>query len=73
MKTHFEVCPLQPIDCPYKEAGCAYITPRKAMKRHIKSSMEEHLMMVFTSNIAHIERLEADIERLEARIQYLER
>ena len=82
METHFEVCPLQPIDCPYKDAGCTHKIPRKDMESHIKSSMKEHLMMVFKSNItqkahiekhqAHIERLEAHIERLKAHIEKLE-
>ena len=76
MEAHLEVCPLQPLNCPYKEAGCTHKIPRKDMESHIKSSMEEHLMMVFKSNVAqkaHIERLEADIATLEARIQKLEK
>ena len=82
MEAHLEVCPLQPLDCPYKDAGCTHKLPHKDMESHIKSSMEKHLMMVFKSNVAqkthikgveaHIERLEAHIKRLEARIEYLE-
>ena len=65
MKTHLEVCPLQPLDCPYKDAGCTHKILRKDMESHIKSSMEEHLMMVFIAQKTHIERLEARIENLE--------
>ena len=47
--THLEVCPLQTIDCPYKDAGCTHQVPRKDMESHIESSTQEHLLMVFKS------------------------
>ena len=49
METHREVCPLQPLDCLYKEAGCTYKALRKEMESHIHDSTQEHLFMVFKS------------------------
>ena len=49
MEFHLEVCPLQPLDCPYKDAGCTHITPRKDMESHIENSTQEHLLIVFQS------------------------
>ena len=49
METHLEVCPLQPLDCLYKDAGCTYKALRKDMESHIHNSTQEHLFMVFRS------------------------
>ena len=49
METHLEVCPLQPLDCPYNDAGCTDKILREDMESHVKNGMEEQLMMVFQS------------------------
>ena len=77
MKTHLEVCPLQPLDCPYKDAGCTDKIDCEDMESHVEVSIEEHLRMVFQSFQGvmksnrelktHIEKLETCIETLEKR------
>ena len=65
MGTHLEECPLQPLDCPYKEAGCTHKALRKDMESHVEKSTQEHLMMVFKSFQKANEELKTHIEKLE--------
>ena len=66
MEAHLEVCPRQPLDCPYKDAGCTYKAPRKDMESHIQNSMEEHLLIVFKSH----QELKVAHQELKARLRY---
>ena len=50
MKGHCDICPLEPLDCPFKDAGCTDKIKRKDMEKHIESNTHHHLMMVFKSH-----------------------
>ena len=50
MEAHQEICPLEPLDCPFKSVGCAYETLRKDMDDHTQMSMQAHLLMVLQSH-----------------------
>ena len=68
MAIHLMFCPLQPLDCPYKDSGCTRKIFRKDMESHIESSTQEHLLMVYKSfqEVARSNRqLKARIEKLE--------
>ena len=47
-KTH-GICPLEPLNCPFKDAGCTDKICRRDMENHIESSTQKHLLMVFKS------------------------
>ena len=49
MALHRDKCPLEPLDCPFKHAGCADPIPRKDMDRHCQESMQNHLLLVAKS------------------------
>ena len=69
MKGHCDLCPLEPLDCPFKDAGCTDKIQRKDMEKHIESNTQHHLMMVFKS---HQELMKANQE-LKARVENLEK
>ena len=50
MKGHCDICPLEPLDCQFKDVGCTDKIQRKDMEKHIESSMQEHLTMAFMSH-----------------------
>ena len=43
--THQEVCPLQQVECEYKQFGCAVVLPRKDIGERLKTSVQDHLYM----------------------------
>ena len=50
IETHCGICPLEPLDCPFKDAGCTDKICRRDMENHIESSTQKHLLMVFKSH-----------------------
>ena len=62
MKRHCNICPLEPLDCPFKDVGCTDKIQRKDMKKHIESNTQHHLMMVCKS---HHESIEANQELIK--------
>ena len=68
MKTHHWICPLEPIDCPFKDAGCTNKIRHRDMENHIESSTQKHLLMVFKSYqevVKSNQELKARVEKLE--------
>ena len=49
MALHPNKCPLEPLDCPFKYAGCADPILRKDMDRHCQESMQNHLLLMAKS------------------------
>ena len=45
---HQKVCPLQPVKCPFFEAGCRKMILRKYLAAHKASNTEHHLELVMT-------------------------
>ena len=62
MKAHHSICHLEPLNCPFKDAGCTSKLLRQDMEKHIESSTQEHLLMVFKSH-----------QELKTRLQELEK
>ena len=50
MSRHQETCPLEPLDCPFKQAGCADPIPRKDMDRHCQENIQNHLLLLAKSH-----------------------
>ena len=43
---HAEICPLEPVQCPYYEVGCDTEVIRKELSSHMESYMTQHLAKV---------------------------
>ncbi len=48
---HQKVCPLEPVKCPFFEAGCREMIPRKDLAAHKASNTEHHLELVMTETV----------------------
>ncbi len=48
---HQKVCPLQPVKCPFFEAGCRKMILRKYLAAHKASNTEHHLELVMTETV----------------------
>ncbi len=47
LPTHRGQCPLEPMPCPFKEAGCETRPVRKDLEEHLTSQGQQHLLMTF--------------------------
>ena len=65
MKGHRDICPLEPVDCPFKDVGCTDKIRRKDMEKHmyIESGTQQPLLMLFKS---HQELMKANQELTKA-------
>lgn len=71
MKQHINVCPLEHIPCPVREAGCQVMVYRKDMNDHVTRNQSHHLSLmcraytqtktVLTSNKAELETLRTSL------------
>ncbi len=48
---HQKVCPLEPVKCPFFEAGCRKFLARKDLAEHKASNTEHHLELVMTETV----------------------
>ena len=67
MALHQETCPLEPLDCPFKYAGCADPIPRKDMDRHCQENVQNHLLLMAKSQqelVRKNEELTREVEEL---------
>ena len=69
METHRDSCPLELLECPFKDAGCTDKLPRQDMNEHIESGTQHHLMMVFRSH----QKLVKVNHELKIRVEGLEK
>ena len=49
MKGHQSTCQLEPVRCPFQEAGCQAELVRKDVDHHIASSNQQHLLQVMSA------------------------
>ena len=50
VKSHSEVCPLEPVECPFSEVGCKPQLLRRDLDSHMKSNLEQHMLKMMTSH-----------------------
>ena len=68
IEAHCGICPLEPLDCPFKDAGCTDKIRRRDMENHIESGTQKRLLMMFKSyqeDVKLNQELKARVERLE--------
>ena len=68
---HQKVCPLEPVKCPFFEAGCMKVIFRKNLAAHKASNIEHHLELVMTETVTLKQKAEAEKEAVKhnAKIQ----
>ena len=49
MPDHHSSCPLEPLDCPFKDAGCTEKIARKDMEHHMTANQQKHMLLTFQS------------------------
>ena len=64
MPEHLDVCPLQPVVCPYAKYGCKSSVVRRDHEKHVKDAVHTHLEMVTKS----YEKLEEEAKNLSVEI-----
>ena len=47
---HREKCPLESLDCPFKNVGCTSTIARRDMEGHCQTNMQTHLLMMMKSH-----------------------
>ena len=75
MKVHHDICPLEPLDCPFKDAGCTDKIQRKDMEKHIESSTQEHLLKSHQKMMKaceQLKKLKVSYRKLKERMEDLE-
>ena len=50
LKTHYETCPLQPLDCQFKDAGCTDKIARRDMESHTEKNAQKHMLLLQQQN-----------------------
>ena len=74
MTRHRKKCPLEPLDCPFKYAGCDDPIPRKDMDHHCQESVQDHLLLMAKSQqelVRKNEELVRKNDKLTQRVQEL--
>ena len=69
LKNHTEVCPLEPVQCPFSEVGCNPLLVRRDLNNHLKSNVDSHMlkmMAAHTSLVAEHEKLQNDHSKLQS-------
>ena len=46
---HKSSCPLEPLNCPFKDAGCIEKVVRKEMEEHMTANQQKHMLLTFQS------------------------
>jgi hypothetical protein len=50
LKTHYETCPLQPLDCQFKDSGCTDKIARRDMESHTEKNAQKHMLLLQQQN-----------------------
>ena len=83
METHQQMCPSEPLNCPFKSVGCTDEILRKDMDTHTQMSTQAHLLLVVHSYeelarkneelVRKNEQLTESNHKLSARLEKLEK
>ena len=69
MPEHRSSCPLEPLDCPFKDAGCTKKIARLEMDVHMTANIQQHMMIIFEAHQQLKWRLGVEISNLETSLQ----
>jgi len=71
MDDHLEECPLEVVECEYREMGCESEFPRKDQSRHNKQNAENHLALTQQNLSKTNEKLASALDRITSLEVYL--
>ncbi len=76
---HQKLCPLEPVKCPFFEAGCTKMIVRKDLAEHKASNTEHHLELVMTEMVTLKQKAKkfeqeatAEIEAVKQKVNQLQ-
>ena len=72
LETHKQKCSLEPVQCPFFEAGCKEEIPRKDLDVHTSSSTQQHLQLVMTTSTRNYAQLKTQHDSLTKQHQELQ-
>ena len=64
MESHRSKCPMEPVECPFAEAGCKRVIHRCQLDDHMTSSQQKHLLMLMMDNQVTKKALKATHDEL---------
>ena len=62
VEEHLSVCPLELIECKFREAGCDVKVPRRDLKQHMEESQQYHLLSATLLNLKLTKKVIAEKE-----------
>ena len=68
---HAKVCPLEPVDCDFRDAGCDALVLRKDLDSHLESNTQIHLKKMMAFYREEHKKLKEECERLSSQVQML--
>ena len=71
METHKMECPLEVVQCGYRNVGCKAVMGRKDLKKHNQEEMEEHLSLTMSELVSTRGKLTATEQQLTTSNQQL--
>ena len=72
MSDHRSSCPLEPLNCPFRDAGCFEKISRKDMADHMATNQQQHMIIAFECLNFRCTRLAKEIDTLEETIKYIQ-
>ena len=69
LTVHKQECPLEPVQCPFYEAGCKETLLRKDLDAHTSSSIQQHLQLVMTTSTRNYAQLKAEHQELQQKME----
>ena len=54
---HKKACPLEPVPCPFAEAGCTEVVTRRGLTNHVSGNVQDHLSLLMISHMQLKEEL----------------
>ena len=65
LPSHQNVCPMQQVQCPFKDAGCSENIIRKNMEEHLATAMTIHLLQLTSSQGNFKEKMSFMVKSLQ--------
>ena len=67
LSAHVSVCPLQEVQCQFKQFGCGVVVTRKDLQTHLVSSQNDHLLLTLST----ISKMQLELHTYKTETQQL--
>lgn len=65
MTDHKSACPLEPVECPFWDAGCDARLVRQELEGHMAAKIQEHLLISYQTLRTKVENVQSEISLLQ--------